>query len=123
MFVIYTHALWALYFVISYFADVLKQVHVSKSFYIVVLSGIMLIIHVNGHSVQLFGSPVSHQSLMEIMLDKEYLSPTILGIKFSRSNLAPLAGVNQSLGTQTRNNRSDLVIPVHDCFACVRVVV
>ena len=60
---------------------------------------------------------------MELMLDKEHLFPTILGIKFSRSNLAPLAEAYQSRGTQTRNNRSDLVVPVHDCFACVRVVV
>ena len=88
-----------MYFEISYYADVLKQVHVSKSFYIMVLLGVMLIIHVSGHSVQLFGSPVSHQSLMEIMLVNEFLFPTILGIKFSRSNLAPLAGAYQSLGT------------------------
>ena len=88
-----------------------------------VLSGIVLIMQVNGHSVQLFGSPVSYQSLMEIMLDKENHFPTILGIKFSRSNLAPIAGAYQRLGTQTRNNRSDLAVPVHDCLACVRVVV
>ena len=92
MCLLYTHALWALYFGISYFAKILKQVHVSERFCIVVPPGVMLIIHVNEHSVQLFGSPVSYQSLMEIMLVNEFLLPTILGIKFSRSNLAPIAG-------------------------------